>query len=99
MFTYKHHTITILVSHLRFYSYIDIPIHVKFLLQFQEVLSIHCKTGDLVITLTGKGVSPLVSLSPAIADNGIMDMGSVLAGEYLEKTFKVKLRPKHAWFS
>jgi hypothetical protein len=34
-------------------------------------------------------VSPLISLSPAIAEDGVMDMGAVLAGEYVEKTFKV----------
>ncbi|KAL4221191.1 hypothetical protein ACF0H5_019455 [Mactra antiquata] len=56
---------------------------------FQEVLSISCLTARLHITLTGKGVSPLVSLSPSI-DNGVMDMGAVLAGEYLEKTFKMQ---------
>jgi hypothetical protein len=60
-----------------------------FYLQFQEVLSISCLTAQLHVTLVGKGVSPLVSLSPAIAENGIMDMGAVLAGEYLERTFKV----------
>ncbi|XP_053379519.1 cilia- and flagella-associated protein 74-like isoform X2 [Mercenaria mercenaria] len=57
---------------------------------FQEVLSISCLTAQLHISLVGKGVSPLVSLSPAIADDGIMDMGAVLAGEYLEKTFKMQ---------
>lgn len=60
--------------------------------QFQEDLTIHCKTGDLHITMVGKGVSPLVSLSPPIAENGVMEMGSVLAGEYLEKTFKVRYK-------
>ncbi|KAH3826943.1 hypothetical protein DPMN_128870 [Dreissena polymorpha] len=57
---------------------------------FQEVLSVHCETGSLHVTLMGKGVSPLVSLSPNVAENGVMDMGSVLAGEYLEKTFKMQ---------
>ncbi|XP_052759795.1 cilia- and flagella-associated protein 74-like isoform X2 [Mya arenaria] len=57
---------------------------------FQEVLHIQCESGDLHLTLVGKGVSPLVSLSPAIADNGVMDVGAVLAGEYLEKTFKMQ---------
>lgn len=57
---------------------------------FQEVFSINCLTAQLHITLMGRGVSPLVTLSPAIAENGIMDMGTVLAGEYLEKTFKMQ---------
>jgi len=57
--------------------------------QFQEQLHIACEGGELHLTLVGKGVSPLVSLSPAIGEKGIMDMGAVMAGEYLEKTFQV----------
>ncbi|KAJ8320230.1 hypothetical protein KUTeg_001817 [Tegillarca granosa] len=54
---------------------------------FQEVLAIKTWTSALHITLAGKGVSPLVNLSPTL-DNGMFDMGAVLASEYLERTFK-----------
>ena len=48
-------------------------------------------TSSLHITLVGKGVTPFINLQPNVAENGVMDMGSVLAGEYLEKTFKVSV--------
>ena len=54
---------------------------------FQEVLNIKTLTASLHLTLVGKGVSPLVSLTAI--ENGVFDMGAVLAGEYVEKTFKV----------
>lgn len=56
---------------------------------FQEVLAIKTWTSALHITLAGKGVSPLVNLSPTL-DNGMFDMGAVLASEYLERTFKMQ---------
>ena len=48
------------------------------------------KTGhtSLHITLTGKGVSPMIQINMPMQD-GVLDMGAVLAGEYLERTFKV----------
>ena len=55
---------------------------------FQEVLNIHTTTASLHLTLIGKGVSPLVSLTAV--EDGVFDMGAVLAAEYLEKTFKVR---------
>ena len=54
---------------------------------FQEVLHIKTTTAALHLTLVGKGVSPLVSLTAV--EDGVFDMSAVLAGEYLEKTFKV----------
>lgn len=49
------------------------------------------KTGhtSLHITLTGKGVSPMIQINMPMQD-GVLDMGAVLAGEYLERTFKVR---------
>lgn len=49
------------------------------------------KTGhtSLHITLTGKGVSPMIEINMPMQD-GVLDMGAVLAGEYLERTFKVR---------
>ncbi|KAL3862108.1 hypothetical protein ACJMK2_008101 [Sinanodonta woodiana] len=55
---------------------------------FQEELQISSGTANLHLTLCGKGVSPLVSLN--IPESGIMDMGAVLANEYIEKTFKMQ---------
>ncbi|KAK2188128.1 hypothetical protein NP493_143g01026 [Ridgeia piscesae] len=53
---------------------------------FQEVLKIHCPDSVLALTLKGKGVQPVVSLS--IEDN-LMDLGAVVVGEYREETFKI----------
>ena len=58
---------------------------------FQEVFNIQTTMASLHLTLVGKGVSPLVSLTAV--ESGMFDMGAVLAGEYIEKTFKVKI-----WF-
>lgn len=55
---------------------------------FQEVLNINTTMASLHLTLVGKGVSPIVSLTAV--ENGLFDMGAVLAGEYVEKTFKVR---------
>jgi len=43
----------------------------------------------LHVNLKGKGVSPVVDLTMPM-ENGVFDMGAVLTGEYIEKTFKVR---------
>ncbi|XP_046572911.1 LOW QUALITY PROTEIN: cilia- and flagella-associated protein 74-like [Haliotis rubra] len=53
---------------------------------FHEVLEIHSPTATLYLTLTGRGVSPIVNLS---IDSELFDMGSVLSGEYVERPFKI----------
>ncbi|ELU13530.1 hypothetical protein CAPTEDRAFT_225037, partial [Capitella teleta] len=55
-------------------------------LEFQETLEIRCPNSCLSITLKGKGVSPVVTLS---VENNIMDMGAVIEGEYQEDSFKI----------
>lgn len=57
--------------------------------QFHEVLEIKTGHTSLHITLTGKGVSPMIQINMPMQD-GVLDMGAVLAGEYLERTFKVR---------
>ena len=42
----------------------------------------------LHLTLRGRGVNPLVSLS---VEEGVFDMSAVLVGEFVEKHFKVGL--------
>ncbi|XP_070561828.1 cilia- and flagella-associated protein 74-like isoform X2 [Ptychodera flava] len=54
---------------------------------FYEVLEIRCPTSTLPITLQGQGVSPKVSLS---VQDGLLDMGYVLAGEENVETFKIE---------
>ena len=56
--------------------------------QFQEVLDVETGTSCLYITLKGRGVSPVVNLS---VSESLMDMGTVIAAEYREDTFKVHL--------
>jgi hypothetical protein len=60
-----------------------------FIFQFHEVLEIQTGHMALHITLTGKGVSPMIEINMPMQD-GVLDMGAVLAGEYLERTFKVR---------
>ncbi|XP_056018167.1 cilia- and flagella-associated protein 74-like isoform X2 [Ostrea edulis] len=55
---------------------------------FHEVLEIQTGHMALHITLTGKGVSPMIEINMPM-QNGVLDMGAVLAGEYLERTFKM----------
>ena len=55
-------------------------------LQFQEVLHVDTGSSCLHITLKGRGVSPVVNLS---VNEHLMNMGTVIAGEYREETFKV----------
>lgn len=55
---------------------------------FHEVLEIKTGHTSLHITLTGKGVSPMIQINMPMQD-GVLDMGAVLAGEYLERTFKL----------
>ncbi|XP_061162453.1 cilia- and flagella-associated protein 74-like [Saccostrea echinata] len=55
---------------------------------FHEVLEIQTGHTALHITLTGKGVSPMIEINMPM-QNGVLDMGAVLAGEYLERTFKL----------
>ncbi|XP_077980899.1 cilia- and flagella-associated protein 74-like isoform X2 [Glandiceps talaboti] len=54
---------------------------------FYEVLEIRCPTSTLSITLQGKGVSPNVNLT---VQNGVLDMGYVLASEENVETFKIE---------
>ncbi|KAL5014796.1 hypothetical protein ScPMuIL_009066 [Solemya velum] len=56
---------------------------------FHEVLEVRCVTATLHITLTGKGVSPLVDLTTPM-EGGFFDMSTVLVGEYVEKPFKMQ---------
>ena len=42
------------------------------------------------MTVTGKGVNPIINLDMP-TEQGAFDIGAVLAGEYLERTFKVNL--------
>ncbi|XP_062567016.1 cilia- and flagella-associated protein 74-like isoform X4 [Saccostrea cucullata] len=55
---------------------------------FHEVLEIQTGHTALHITLTGKGVSPMIEINMPM-QNGVLDMGAVLAGEYIERTFKL----------
>jgi hypothetical protein len=57
-----------------------------FYLQFQEPMLIKTVTSSLHLTLSGRGVSPMVTLS---VENKVFDMGAVLVKEYVEKSFKV----------
>ncbi|CAL1527246.1 unnamed protein product [Lymnaea stagnalis] len=54
---------------------------------FQEEFGIKTLNSTLHLTLKGFGISPLVNLS--ITD-GVLDMGAVLSGEYVEKTFTIE---------
>ncbi|KAL8571941.1 hypothetical protein ACOMHN_026153 [Nucella lapillus] len=54
---------------------------------FREALKIRTETSVLHLTLAGRGVSPVVSLS---VENQLFDMGAVLVGEYCEKIFKIQ---------
>ncbi|XP_041377895.1 cilia- and flagella-associated protein 74-like isoform X2 [Gigantopelta aegis] len=53
---------------------------------FHEILEIQSPNGTLYLTLTGRGVSPIVNLS---LESQVVDMGAVLCNEYMEKTFKI----------
>ncbi|CAH1239266.1 Hypp5775 [Branchiostoma lanceolatum] len=52
---------------------------------FYETLEVHTPTSTLGITLQGRGMTPLVSLSV----EGVLDMGHALAGEAVTETFKI----------
>ncbi|XP_078697450.1 cilia- and flagella-associated protein 74-like [Branchiostoma floridae x Branchiostoma belcheri] len=52
---------------------------------FYETLEVHTPTSTLGITLQGRGMTPLVSLSV----EGVLDMGHALAGEGVTETFKI----------
>ncbi|RUS80782.1 hypothetical protein EGW08_011452, partial [Elysia chlorotica] len=54
---------------------------------FQEELGIKTFNSMLHLTLKGRGVNPLVSLS---VEDGVFDMSAVLVGEFVEKHFKVQ---------
>ncbi|KAK3105163.1 hypothetical protein FSP39_018521 [Pinctada imbricata] len=56
---------------------------------FHEPLEIRSGNSILHLTLAGKGVSPLIDLNMPM-EAGVLDMGAVLAGEYLERTFKMQ---------
>ncbi|CAG2192853.1 unnamed protein product [Mytilus edulis] len=57
---------------------------------FHEVLQINSGTSVLHVTVMGEGVNPIINLDMP-TENGVFDIGAVLAGEYLERTFKVFL--------
>ncbi len=54
--------------------------------QFQEILELQTGTTCLQLTLKGRGVSPLVSVS---VEGDCLDMGTVLAEDFKDETFKV----------
>ena len=54
--------------------------------QFQEQFNLYGRHSKLTLTLEGHGQMPVVSLS---VKGGVMDMGSILCGEYREEPFKV----------
>ncbi|XP_006819212.1 cilia- and flagella-associated protein 74-like [Saccoglossus kowalevskii] len=54
---------------------------------FYEMLDICSPTSTLSINLQGQGVSPKVTVS---VENGVLDMGYVLAGEETIDTFKIE---------
>lgn len=56
---------------------------------FHEVLQINSGTSILHVTVTGKGVNPIINLDMP-TEQGAFDIGAVLAGEYLERTFKMQ---------
>lgn len=55
--------------------------------QFYEVLKVVSSLATLSIPLTGKGVSPVISIS---VQDGVLDMGDVLQGESASSTFSVR---------
>ncbi|KAH9495100.1 Cilia- and flagella-associated protein 74 [Bulinus truncatus] len=54
---------------------------------FQENFCIKSSNATLNLTLKGYGVSPLVNLS---FSESVFDMGAVLSGEFVEKTFMIE---------
>ncbi|VDH97168.1 Hypothetical predicted protein [Mytilus galloprovincialis] len=56
---------------------------------FHEVLQINSGTSVLHVTVMGEGVNPIINLDMP-TENGVFDIGAVLAGEYLERTFKMQ---------
>lgn len=54
---------------------------------FKETLRIFCKESSISIKLKGKSIKPEVKIDP---ESGILDIGSCLNGEIIEKSFKVK---------
>lgn len=53
------------------------------------MLQINSGTSTLHVTITGEGVNPIINLDMP-TEKGEFDIGAVLAGEYLERTFKVR---------
>ncbi|XP_074655233.1 cilia- and flagella-associated protein 74-like isoform X2 [Tubulanus polymorphus] len=53
---------------------------------YYEVLKVSTPYSTLHITLTGKGVAPKVKLTV----EGVVDLGAVLVGEYVERPFKIE---------
>ena len=79
------------IAHMKIYFHpmLIIFTHLSFsMLKFQEELGIKTFNSMLHLTLKGRGVNPLVSLS---VEEGLFDMSAVLVGEFVEKHFKVSL--------
>lgn len=60
---------------------------------FEETLKLYCAYGCVSAKLKGKGVRPEVKVSP---ENGLINFGGVVLGEYSDKTFKITNRSNFA---